>query len=90
MVHPPAEPLVGVEAGVQVVVERISDADPEMLRYFAAVNLVPDAVLTVAERRDFAGVVVLSLDPSGQVVELGDIAAAAIWVSRVLPSKNPD
>jgi DtxR family Mn-dependent transcriptional regulator len=80
--HPVAEPLADVAAGAQAVVERISDADPAMLRYFGSVGLVPDAVVTVAERRDFAGVMVLTVEATGQQVELGDIAAAAVWVSK--------
>jgi DtxR family Mn-dependent transcriptional regulator len=64
-------------------VERISDTDPEMLRYFASVGLVPGATIEVVERRDFAGVVAVTVDSAqGRAgVELGDIAAAAIWVS---------
>jgi DtxR family Mn-dependent transcriptional regulator len=79
--HPAAQPLAVLSAPASVVVERISDADPAMLRYFASVGLVPDAVITLIERRDFAGVLSLRIEASGQTVELGDIAAEAIWVS---------
>ncbi|MDR2378063.1 MAG: metal-dependent transcriptional regulator [Bifidobacteriaceae bacterium] len=79
--HPPARPLASVEAPAAAVVERISDADPAMLRYFATVGLVPDAAVAVVERRDFAGVMSIRVEASGETVELGDIAAEAIWVS---------
>jgi DtxR family Mn-dependent transcriptional regulator len=79
--HPVAAPLALAEEGAAVVIERISDADPEMLRYFASVGLVPGAALTVAERRDFAGVLALWVEATGERIELGDIAAAAVWVS---------
>ncbi|MDR2252788.1 MAG: metal-dependent transcriptional regulator [Bifidobacteriaceae bacterium] len=97
--HPTARPLSDAVQGARAVVERISDADPAMLRYFAGVGLVPDALVTVLERRDFAGVIVVRVeaeardagaargageagaDGVGRRVELGDIAAAAVWVS---------
>ena len=36
-------------------VARISDSDPEMLRYFDSVGVSLDVEITVEERRDFAG-----------------------------------
>ncbi|MDR1634789.1 MAG: metal-dependent transcriptional regulator [Bifidobacteriaceae bacterium] len=79
--HPPAQPLATTPAPTGALVERISDADPAMLRYFASVGLVPDAVIAVVERRDFAGVLTVRIEATGQVIELGDIAAEAVWVS---------
>jgi DtxR family Mn-dependent transcriptional regulator len=79
--HPAAVPLTEAPVAKPLVVERISDADPAMLRYFASVGLVPGSVVTVSERRDFAGVIVLQVGQTGQTVELGDIAACAVWVS---------
>lgn len=66
-------------------VARISDADPGLLRYLAEVGLVPDVRVEVVERRDFAGMTavrVLPPDEPGQArpVELGEVAARAIWV----------
>jgi DtxR family Mn-dependent transcriptional regulator len=87
--HPVAVPLTQVDEGARVVVERISDADAAMLRYFGAVGLVPDASLEVVERRDFAGVLVLAVGALGQRVELGDIAAAAVWVSQAGAPQQP-
>jgi DtxR family Mn-dependent transcriptional regulator len=79
--HPPAQTLATTPAPARGVVERISDADPAMLRYFAQVGLVPDATISVVERRDFAGVMTILVEASGQSVELGDIAAGSVWVS---------
>ncbi|MDR0365597.1 MAG: metal-dependent transcriptional regulator [Bifidobacteriaceae bacterium] len=79
--HPAAEPLSSLTASTQAVIRRISDAEPAMLRYFASVGLIPDAAITVLERRDFAGVIVLQIDSTQTQVELGDIAAAAIWAA---------
>lgn len=64
-------------------VARISDSDPEMLRYFDSVGISLDTRIEVVERRDFAGTVCvrLSTDP-GRQVELGRIAAEAIWLGE--------
>ncbi|TQF66984.1 metal-dependent transcriptional regulator [Rhodococcus spelaei] len=60
-------------------IARISDADPAMLRYFDSVGIALDLTVTVLERRDFAGTVSVRLG-DGDTVELGNPAAAAIWL----------
>ncbi len=62
---------------------RISDADPEMLRYFDSVGINLDSQLRVLTRREFAGMIsvaVSSGDGAATTVELGSPAARAIWV----------
>ncbi|MFD4366603.1 metal-dependent transcriptional regulator [Rhodococcus sp. NPDC058521] len=63
-------------------IARISDSDPEMLRYFDSVGVALDVQVTVLERRDFAGTVSVRLDtpPDADTVELGNLAAQAIWL----------
>jgi len=73
---PPARLLWDLEPG-EWVVARISDADPDMLRYCASVGLGLDARVTVLERRPVAGVIALRVD--GRGVELGEPAASALW-----------
>lgn len=60
-------------------VARISDTDPEMLRYFDEVGVALDCVVTVVEKRPFAGTISISVDGSGHI-DLGDIAARAIFL----------
>jgi DtxR family Mn-dependent transcriptional regulator len=68
------------------VVARISDADPEMLRYFDSVGISLDSRLHVLARRDFAGMISVSVKNPGSsgdaelTVDLGNPAAEAIWV----------
>jgi DtxR family Mn-dependent transcriptional regulator len=62
-------------------VARISDSDPEMLRYFDTVGISLDTRIGVVERRDFAGTVCVRLGEAEQTVELGSIAAEAIWLA---------
>ena len=82
---PPARQLSECGNGDHGSVARISDADPEMLRYFDSVGIALDSHLTVLARRDFAGTVSVAVsdrhDGDGsRTVELGNPAAQSIWV----------
>ena len=67
-------------------VARISDADPEMLRYFDTVGISLDSRLRVLARRDFAGMISVAVeetegsDRAEATIDLGNPAAEAIWV----------
>ena len=82
---PPARQLSDCGDGDAGIVARISDADPEMLRYFDSVGISLDSRLRVLARRDFAGTISVSVEQPGDAnaevtVELGSPAAEAIWV----------
>jgi len=82
---PPAVTLAVLDAGTTGSVARISDADGEVLRYFADLGFGLDARLRVVERRDFAGVLCIEWAPadapgSTSTVDLGLRAADAVWV----------
>ncbi|MDF2582014.1 MAG: DtxR family transcriptional regulator [Mycobacterium sp.] len=83
---PPARQLSICADGEDGTVARISDADPEMLRYFDSVGIALDSRLQVVARRDFAGMISVAVhspaDAEGSVttVDLGSPAAEAIWV----------
>ena len=85
---PPACQLSTCADGDHGSVARISDADPEMLRYFDSVGIALDSHLTVLTRRDFAGTVSVAIgashdeDSADHTVELGSPAAESIWVVR--------
>ncbi len=51
----PNECLAALEAGVSGVLSRVSDAEPEMLRYLAARGIAPGARFEVLERQPFDG-----------------------------------
>lgn len=76
---PPARQLSELADGQAGVVARISDADPDMLRYFDSVGIRLDLPVTVLERRDYAGTVSVRLGDD-LVVDLGKPAAEAIWI----------
>ena len=87
---PPARQLSACQDGDAGTVARISDADPEMLRYFDSVGISLDSRVRVTARRDFAGVISIAVEsPAASPdagedtsvnVELGNPAAEAIWV----------
>jgi DtxR family Mn-dependent transcriptional regulator len=80
---PPARQLWACRDGDAGTVARISDADPEMLRYFDSIGISLDARVQVLTRREFAGMVsvaVESADGARTMIDLGSPAARAIWV----------
>ncbi|MET0457171.1 MAG: manganese-binding transcriptional regulator MntR [Mycobacterium sp.] len=89
---PPARQLSACRDGDVGTVARISDADPEMLRYFDGVGISLDSRLRVVARRDFAGIISVAVEDSPgsrdsgssrephPTVDLGSPAAEAIWV----------
>ncbi|MDM7853800.1 metal-dependent transcriptional regulator [Cellulomonas alba] len=81
---PAATTLWDAEPG-RWTVARISDADPELLRYLEGVGLVLDAAVQVVERRTVTGVIATRVAAPGgagpaEPVELGEVAGRAIWV----------
>jgi DtxR family transcriptional regulator, Mn-dependent transcriptional regulator len=83
---PPARQLSECANGDHGAVARISDADPQMLRYFDSVGIALDSHLTVLARRDFAGTVSVAIGAghhgsTDRTVDLGRPAAESIWVT---------
>lgn len=66
------------EAGV---INRISDSDSEMLRYFQEVGIDLDRTVKVIEKRPFAGTITVCVD-DGEPIHLGDIASRAIFLEH--------
>jgi DtxR family transcriptional regulator, Mn-dependent transcriptional regulator len=80
---PPARQLWACADGDGGTVARISDKDPEMLRYFDSIGISLDSRLRVLTRREFAGMIsvaVESADGGPTTVDLGSPAAQAIWM----------
>ncbi|RLV54544.1 metal-dependent transcriptional regulator [Aeromicrobium phragmitis] len=75
-----ARQLSTVEGG-RVRVARVSDADPELLRFLTDQGIGLDVILDVHERHEFAGTMKVSV--SGVERDLGLPAAEAIWVSEL-------
>jgi DtxR family Mn-dependent transcriptional regulator len=79
-------PLTDAAAGSHVVVDRVVDAEPELLRYLALHGVVIGAQARVAARERAAGLIVLELggeEDAATPVTLGFASARSIRVSFV-------
>jgi DtxR family Mn-dependent transcriptional regulator len=78
----PGPTLLQTPAGAEGTVSRVSDRDPEQLRYLGALGIVPGARVTVIEHLPFEGPirvrVLTSGDERGQEHILGRILAQAV------------
>jgi DtxR family transcriptional regulator, Mn-dependent transcriptional regulator len=64
-------------------ITRISDENPELLRYLAAEEIDLDAAVEVIGRRPFGGALVVRIGSGsgGREIDLADEVASALWVS---------
>ncbi|QNG19156.1 metal-dependent transcriptional regulator [Rhodococcus triatomae] len=77
---PPARQLSEFAGGESGRIARISDSDPEMLRYFDSVGVALDVQVEILERRDFAGTISVRIGDAETTIDLGNPAAQAIWL----------
>lgn len=87
---PDARPLSDYQNGESGRVARISDDDPQMLRYFDSVGISLDTEIEIVERRDYAGTIAVRIDSADSPLELGSIATEAIWLTTARqPQRTP-
>ncbi len=79
--RPDAVILASAPAPCRTRVERISDADNEMLQYFASRGIVVDAELEVLPGEPYSETVTVRVGREGIPVSLGAGAAASVWVA---------
>ena len=72
--------LLELQAGQSGSVSRISDRDPELLRYLAEHGIAPGVEVRVRERGKYSGTLLITT-PNGEV-HLSPDAALAVWVER--------
>jgi DtxR family Mn-dependent transcriptional regulator len=70
--------LASLEAGAEGTFVRVSDSDPEMLRYLSERGIAPGDKLRVEDRQPFGGPLFVTFGDRKHV--LGDKLAGAIWV----------
>ncbi|MFP5367831.1 MAG: FeoA family protein, partial [Actinomycetes bacterium] len=68
-------------------ITRISDDDPDLLRYLAAEEIDLDAEVEVVGRRPFGGALVVRIRNSGRTrdYDLADEVTSALWVQSDHP-----
>lgn len=72
-------PLWEAKSGQGVIVRRVSDNNPEMLRYLASIGIYPDVQVKIVEKAPFNGPIHIQLE-SGQH-SLGEELARQIFVT---------
>ncbi len=78
-----SRPLSEIEMGATVVFTRVSDSDPQMLRYLAERGVKPGARLSVLEREPFGGA--LQIEAEGARHALGGDLVKRMRVVASLP-----
>lgn len=81
--RPRAEQLTNAPAGTPLVVERISDHDPQLLRHFATHQIFVGSELISWPAQEFADGLQVQVGPdSTHKLPLGTAASDAVWVSH--------
>lgn len=80
---PNAQQLTGLPAGRRYLIERISDADPALLQFFAARGITVGASLTIGDGAPYSDSLDVQVEGATQIVPLGRSATEALFVSTL-------
>jgi DtxR family Mn-dependent transcriptional regulator len=80
----PTESLSALEPGAEGIFVRVSDSDPDMLRYLSQRGIAPGAALRVEDKQPFGGPLFVRL--RGEVHVLGGRLAAAMRIRTGEPA----
>ena len=78
-----SQPLSTVQPGQQVIVQRVNDDRPDLLRYLTELGLIPGALVRVQAVAPFDGVYTLLVGE--QVYAVGDAVTKAVLVRPATP-----
>lgn len=78
VIAPSCQPLSTVLPGQQVIVQRVSDDNPDLLRYLASLGLIPGALVQVEAVAPYGGVYTLRVGKQTHAV--GDSVTQAVLV----------
>ena len=80
--------LLEVKVGARVRVSKVSDRNPEMLRYLSEIGVKPGVALELIERGPFDGPLMLRIGGGKEVRALGTRVAAEIHVAAAPSSEG--
>ena len=72
--------LLDLSVGQEATVSRVSDGDPEILRYLFGLRIVPGTQLRLTEREPFDGPLMLEIDGLEKLGAIGPTVASLIHV----------
>jgi DtxR family Mn-dependent transcriptional regulator len=81
-----SQPLSTVSPGQHVIVQRVSDDNPDLLRYLAELGLVPGALVQVESVAPYGGVYTVRIGE--QTHAIGDMVTQAVLVRPVTPDSG--
>lgn len=81
VIVPKSEPLSTVPSGQQVIVQRVSDENADLLRYLTSLDLVPGAIVHVEGVAPYGGVYTIRIGE--QTYAVGDAVTHAVLVRPV-------
>ena len=82
------EKLSDKEAGTTVVVRRVTDTDPELLRYLAKLGLRPESTVEVLNKEPFEGPMLLRI--AGEEHHIGRQVARTVLVESLAAGEGSD
>jgi DtxR family Mn-dependent transcriptional regulator len=87
---PPARQLAELDQGHTGRITRISDENPDLLRYLSAEEIDLDAEVEVVGRKPFGGALVVRISNSGRTrdYDLADEITSALWVHSDHPHQG--
>ncbi len=83
VVVPTSQPLSSALPGQQMIVQRVSDDDPDLLRYLSSLGLIPGALLELLAVAPYGGVYTVRV--GAQTHAIGDPVAQAVLVRPATP-----
>src|SRR5713226_9034384 len=84
VVVPSSQPLSTVLPGQQVIVQRVSDDHPDLLRYLASLGLIPGTLVHVEAVAPYGGVYTVRIGE--QTHAIGDTVTQAVLVRPATPN----
>lgn len=78
--HPVYQTLFDMGEGQSAVIRRVSDQNPDHLKHFSKLGLIPDATVNVIHREPFEGPLRVRVE-SGHEHTLDEAFARSIWVA---------
>ena len=81
-----SQPLSTVLPGQEVIVQRVSDDNPDLLRYLSSLGLVPGALVAVEAVAPYGGVYTIHVGAATHAI--GDVVTQAVLVRHTTPDAD--
>ncbi|MCS6807956.1 MAG: metal-dependent transcriptional regulator [Bacteroidota bacterium] len=76
-------PLISLEPGMSALILRVSDADPELLRYCASIGIVPHAMVYIVAKVPLSQTLTLRIGNNLEHHTIGNVVAERVFIECV-------